>query len=97
MMTTRTTSVTIRIENESYLTLEAISECYDCEVAWLREAYDFGLLGGGRAYANTVVFSVAILDRVAEVVRLGRYQGMSFDAIFVLLGDAPVRIVNTGE
>jgi hypothetical protein len=79
--------VRIRIEGESYLTLEAISECYECEVAWLREAYDFGLLGGGRTYSGTLVFSITILDRVAEVVRLGRYQGLGFDAIVLLLGE----------
>ena len=88
------TSVTIRIDDEAYLTLEAISECYECEVSWLREAYEFGLLGGGRIYSGTVVLSVKVLDRVAEVVRLGRYQGLSFDAIFVLLGEARVTLVD---
>jgi hypothetical protein len=85
------TSVTLRIDDEMYLTLEAISECYECEVRWLREAYEFGLLGGGRIHSGTLVLSVRVLDRVAEVVRLGRYQGMSFETIFVLLGDAPLR------
>jgi hypothetical protein len=84
------TSVTIRIDNQTYLTLEAISECYECEVAWIREAYEFGLLGGGLTYSGTVVLSVTVLDRVAEVVRLGRYQGMGFETISVVLGDAPV-------
>jgi hypothetical protein len=80
-------SVTIRIGDETYLTLEAISECYGCEVSWLREAYDYGLLGGGRLYSDTIVLRVTLLDRVAEIVRLGRYQGLSFETIFVLLGD----------
>ena len=48
-------------------------------------------LGGGRIHSGTLVLSVRVLDRVAEVVRLGRYQGMSFETIFVLLGDTPVR------
>jgi hypothetical protein len=85
------TSVAIRIDDESYLTLEAISECYECEVTWIHEAYEFGLLGGGRVYSGRVVLSVRVLDRVAQVVRLGRYQGLGFEAIFVLLGDAPIR------
>ena len=88
--------VRIRIEGESYLTLEAISECYECEVAWLREAYDFGLLGGGRTYSGTLVLSITILDRVAEVVRLGRYQGLGFDAIVVLLGDVSAQPCGSG-
>ena len=77
----------IRIEGETYLTLEAISECYGCEVAWLREAYGFGLFGGGRVHAGTLVLHVTVLDRVAEVVRLSRYQGLGFEAILVLLGE----------
>ena len=30
-----------------------------------------------------------VLDRVAEVVRLARYQGLGFEAIVVLLGEGP--------
>jgi len=90
-------TVRIRIESESYLTLEAISECYECEVTWLREAYEFGLLGDGRVYSGSIVLSVRVLDRVAEVVRLGRYQGMSFETIFALIGDAPVVIVTSAQ
>jgi hypothetical protein len=82
----------ITIAGESYLTLESISECYECEVTWLREAYEFGLFGGGRVHFGTIVLSVRVLDRVAEVIRLGRYQGLGFDAIFVMLGDEPVPI-----
>lgn len=81
------TELRIRIEGETYLTLEAISETYDCEVAWLRQAYEVGLFGGGRMYAGAPVLHVRVLDRVAEVVRLGRYQGLGFEAIVVLLGE----------
>ena len=86
----------IRIDEESYLTLEAISECYECEVAWLREAYEFGLFGGGRLYLDTIVLSVTVLDRVADVVRLGRYQGIGFEALVVLLGEDPCGPVVAG-
>jgi len=78
----------IFIEGETYLTLEAIGECYECEVSWLREAYESGLLGGGRTYSGSVVLRVTVLDRVAEVIRLSRYQGLGFEAIVVLLGEA---------
>ncbi len=80
--------VRITIEGESYLTLEAISECYDCDARWLREAYEFGLLGRGRVEGGRVVLRLTVLDRVAEVVRLGRYQGLGFEAIEVLIGEA---------
>ena len=82
------TDVVIRIEGQTYLTLEAISECYECEVAWLRQVYDVGLLGGGRVHGGTLVLRVTVLDRVAEIVRLGRYQGLGLEAIVVLLGEA---------
>lgn len=80
--------VRILIEGESYLTLEAISECYECEPSWLLEAYEFGLLGGGRTHAGLLVLHVNVLDRVAQVVRLSRYQGLGFETIVVLLGEA---------
>lgn len=79
--------VRIMIAGESYLTLEAISECYGCELAWLRDAYDFGLFGRGRLEAGRVVLRIGVLDRVAEVVRLSRYQGLGFEAIEVLIGE----------
>ena len=79
--------VRIVIEGESYLTPEAICECYECESSWLYEAYEFGLLGDGLAHDGTVVFRVTVLDRVAQVLRLSRYQGLGFEAIVVLLGE----------
>lgn len=89
-------SMRIVISGQSYLTLETISECYECEVAWLREAYDFGLLGRGVVHRDTIVLSVRVLDRVAEVVRLSRYQGCSFETILVVLGDAPPDVPFSG-
>ena len=81
------TALLVRIEGETYVTLEAISQCYQCEVQWLQEVYEAGLFGGGRRYEGTVVFHVTLLDRAAEVVRLHRYQGLGLDAIVVLLGE----------
>jgi hypothetical protein len=79
---------TIRMEGETWITLETICECYECDIAWAREAYDFGLFGGGRIVAGRPVLRVTVLDRVARVVRLNRYEGLGFEAIIVLLGDA---------
>ncbi|HEY2775561.1 MAG TPA: hypothetical protein VGK20_16085 [Candidatus Binatia bacterium] len=79
--------VVIRIEGRSYLTLEAVSRCYGCEVTWIREAYDVGLFGEGIVHAGSILLRISVLDRVAEVVRLGRYQGMGLEAIVVLLGE----------
>ena len=79
--------VVIRIEGQSWVTLETISECYECEVAWVREAYAYGIFGVARPHAGTLVLRATMLDRVARAWRLSRYEGLSFDAIVVLLGE----------
>ena len=79
--------VRISIEGESYLTLEAISECYACEVTWMREAYQVGLFGLGVVHGDDLLLSVRLLDRVAEVVRLGRHHGLDFEVIALLVAD----------
>ena len=79
----------IVVEGESYLSLEAVSECYDCGTAWLRDAYDFGLLGGGRLHRGDLFLHVTVLDRVAEVWRLHHYEGLAFEAILVVLARSP--------
>lgn len=79
--------VRICIEGESYLTLEAISECYACEVTWMREAYQVGLFGRGVVRGDDLLLSVRLLDRVAEVVRLGRHHGLGFEVIALLVAD----------
>jgi hypothetical protein len=78
---------TILLEGRTWITIEAISECYECEVAWVREACDYGLFGTARVHAGTLVLRVTVLDRVARVVRLSRYEGLGFEAIVALLGD----------
>lgn len=77
----------VHIQGETYLSLERIGECYECEISWLMEAYEFGLLGDGFDYGGVLVLHVTVLDRVADVVRLSRYQGLRFEAIVVLLGE----------
>jgi hypothetical protein len=78
---------TILLEGQSWITIETISECYGCEVAWVREACDYGLFGTARVHSGTLVLRVTVLDRVARVVRLSRYEGLGFEAIALLLGD----------
>lgn len=85
-----TESVRIHLEGESWLTLEAISECYECEVTWLREAYDYGLLGAGRVELGRVLLRVVVLDRVADVIRLGLYQGLAFETMAAILVEDPL-------
>jgi hypothetical protein len=77
----------VRIEGQTWVTLETISECYQCEVTWVRQACELGLFGRARVHAGTLVVRTTVLDRVASAWRLSRYEGLSFDAIVVLLGE----------
>jgi hypothetical protein len=81
------TEVRIRIEGQTWISLEGICECYECDMSWLREAYEFGLLGGGRIHGGHLMLRITVLDRVARVLRMSRYEGLGFEAIVVLLGD----------
>jgi hypothetical protein len=78
-----------RIEGQAYLSLETVAQCYECEVAWLREAWLHGLFGRGIEYEGHLLLHVAVMDRVADVLRLGRHQGLSFESIVVLLAGEP--------
>ncbi len=78
----------IHIEGEAYVTLETISRCYECELEWVIEIYDYGLLGRGRSVDSGLAVPASILDRVATIWRLQRHQGLDFMHIEVLLGRA---------
>ncbi len=73
------------IEGEGYLSLAAIAECYACEVEWVREVYEYGLLGRGRVVGEEILLSTCVMDRVADVVRLSVYYGVSLGALDLLL------------
>lgn len=75
----------VLIEGETYLSLTAVAECYDCEVEWMLEVYRFGLLGRGRVVGEEIVVCARVLDRVAEVVRLSLYHGVGLGALALLL------------
>ncbi len=73
------------IRGESYWTLEAVAESYQCEVTWLRTVYDYGLLGRGERLEGSVAVHVRQLDRVATILRLHVYQGLELSAVRLLL------------
>ncbi len=75
----------VTIEGESYITLDDVAECYECEHGWVREVYDHGLLGRGVRYEGTIVVRTSMLDRVAEIRRLHVFQGVHISAIAALL------------
>ena len=85
----------IRIGGEAWLALETVADCYECDVAWLHEAWSHGILGAGMEFEGRVLVHVAVLDRVAEVVRLGVRQGLSLEAIALLVSGDPAEAVLT--
>jgi len=78
-------TIRVTIEGESYITLEGVAECYECEYRWVREVYEFGLLGSGVRYDDTTVVLTSMLDRVAEIRRLHVYHGVDLSAVAALL------------
>jgi len=77
----------VSIEGETYITLEGVVECYGCEIGWLREVYDLGLLGPGRRVRQSIVIELHMLDRVAEVMRMSMYQGIDLAVIAAIFED----------
>lgn len=77
--------VRITIEGETYITLEGVAECYECEITWLREVYDLGLLGHGRTVEQSIAIELSKLDRVADVIRMSVYQGIDLVVVAALL------------
>lgn len=75
----------IRIEGEAYVTLETIAGCYDCEVSWVVQVYEYGLLGEGRAVGTSVAVPAVLFDRVARIWRWQRREGRAFESIEALL------------
>jgi len=77
--------VRVTIEGEEHISLEGVAECYECEVTWLVEVYNLGLLGPGRIVEETVVIQSQMLDRVAEVIRMSVYQGIDLAVVAAVL------------
>lgn len=76
----------IVLRGELYLSLEEVAECYHVELAWVREVVDLGLLGRCELTRGRLVVAATRLDRVAEILRLQRQQGVNLAGIAMLLG-----------
>lgn len=79
----------ITIGEEVYISLEGLAACYQVEIAWVREVYDIGLLGQGRATAGTIAVEICMLDRFATIRRLHLQAGLDPEtiALFILTGE----------
>ena len=75
----------ITIKGGQYVTLTQAAECYEVEVAWVREVYDYGLLGVGELFEEEPAIEAGMLDRLAEIQRLHNQQGVNLPGIAIIL------------
>lgn len=75
----------VYIGDEAYVALDVIAECYELSVVWVREVYDFGLLGHGEIREHETLVRAVALDRVARILRLRTIHGFELDVIAALL------------
>ena len=73
------------IRGEKWFTLEGVAECYGLEVAWVREVYEYGLLGEGAPAEGTIAVAPRALDRVAVIRRLEIQLGVNLEGIALIL------------
>ncbi len=78
--------VRLVIGGESYITVSAVAECYECEVAWVTEVYEAGLVGAGKQVDNELAILTRMLDRLAEIRRMYVFQGIDLVTVGALLG-----------
>lgn len=78
---------TFTIRGETYLTLDVVAECYDCELAWVQQIFRLGLLGVGEDVEGLLAIPSRMLDRVAEIRRLCHYHGVDPTIVEVLLAE----------
>lgn len=70
-----------------YLTLSVVAECYAVEVRWVREVYEYGLLGSGRLEGGEPAIASVMLERVAVIRRLQLQAGLNLEGVALLLDD----------
>ena len=79
---------TMRVEGELYLSLDIVARCYQVQTVWLREVYDYGLLGAGVGRDREPHIAAVQLDRVAAIVRMRLVLGLDLVTIEHALGPA---------
>jgi hypothetical protein len=75
----------LTIHGEMYVTLSSLADTYRVEVEWVREVYDYGLLGTGEHVDDDIAVTAAMLDRMAEVCRLHDLLGVNLPGIAIIL------------
>ena len=67
-----------------FVSLVTVAECFQVEVRWVEQVYEFGLLGTGRHEDQELSIAVEQLQRVADVLRLTRH-GVNLEGIALIL------------
>ena len=75
----------VYIDDEAYVGLDTIADCYEISVVFVREVYDSGLLGRGELRNDETLVRIVALDRVARIIRLRTIHGLNLDVIAHLL------------
>lgn len=75
----------IYIQQEEFVELATIAECYGRPEAWVQEVYRIGLLGVGTVRGRLTLVPVASLERVARILRLEIVHGLDLETIYQLL------------
>jgi hypothetical protein len=76
---------TLTIRGESYVTLETVADCYECEIAWVEQIFALGLLGAGESFEGLVAVPTRMLERVAAIRRLCHYHGVDPTIVELLM------------
>lgn len=75
------------VRGETYVSLEAAAECYQLELAFVREVYRAGLLGPGELTELGPAIPAPMLGRLARIVRLTRHLELDLDLAAFFLED----------
>jgi hypothetical protein len=75
----------LEVRGEAYLSLEAAAQCFEVEVAWVREVYELGLLGEGEDTGAGLAIPAPMLDRLARVVHLAHHLEVELEWVALVL------------
>jgi hypothetical protein len=73
------------VGGERFIPLAVVADCYEVELTWVQEVYEFGLLGEGRRVEGKLAVSTVMLERVAVIRRLTLQQGLNLAGVAALL------------
>jgi len=69
----------------AHIALRVVAQCYEVELRWVEEVYEFGLLGDGRVVGGELMIQTVMLERLALIRRLQLQQGLNLPGIALLL------------